>query len=586
MGIFSQAFADAASKPVQHGTLLGGVPESPEFDRIYNLHWRRLDLDNDFAPGKSGDQTRFYRRPGGTMSLRAVQSAALWEAEMYDGAFIAAGVGEGKSLITLLLPTAMNSERAVLLVGADLRDKLYDQDIPLYGKHFRLPLDRLTVFTYHDLSNARFLDALDRVGPDLIIADEAHRLRHKSAARTRRFMAYMKDHPDTRFVPLTGSPTTRSIMDYAHLINLALGENSPLPRDYPTLTDWSLAIDPPREGQPFNLPGALQKFCINGQSVQEGFQRRFVSAPGVIVTVKSSVASVALNLRQRTPAGGVPRTVRKAIDDLNATWELGGEELMEAMHVASRARELACGFYYRRRWSTGTTPTPHERDWWDAEKAWARAVRHFLTHNARRGLDTPLLLWNACSNDAAPTQDLEEAFATWSAICDSCKPKTEAVWIDDFVIRDALDWADTVKKQQLKGIVWYQHDAVGDALEARGLPRYGAGTDAGASDPVLEPVIVCSVRSQGEGKNLQARSMNYYTSPMANGPAWEQSLGRTHRPGQQEDEVWADLLLHTDENVAALRQAFADARYIQSTQGQPQKLLLATKLFTINGEVL
>lgn len=395
----------------------------------------------------------------------------------------------------------------------------------------------------------------------------------------------MRTHPGTRFVPLSGSFTTRSILDYAHLLKWALGPRCPLPTDHPTLTDWALAIDPQRPGQPMNTPGALAGFCAVGENVRQGYQRRFADTPGVIVTVKSSVAGTSLYLRQRHPAGGVPAVVQKALDDLNTTWEIGGQELMEAMHVARYARQLACGFYYRWRWSTGLLPTPQEQVWLNANHSWSRAVRAFLTHNAVKGLDSPMLLWDACARGKPPNEDLWVAFNAWVVIKPMYDPRAETVWLDDFMIRDAVDWADTVKALGKTGIIWYQHDAVGDALYRRGFPWYGAGADAGTSDPMLEPIIVCSIRAQGEGKNLQNRSMNYVSSPPSNGPSWEQMLGRTHRPGQQEDEVWVDVPLHTPENVDAIRQALADARYIQDSQGQPQKLLLATRLFTINGEV-
>jgi hypothetical protein len=56
---------------------------------------------------------------------------------------------------------------------------------------------------------------------------------------------------------------------------------------------------------------------------------------------------------------------------------------------------------------------------------------------------------------------------------------------------------------------------------------------------------------------------------------WEQLLGRTHRDGQQADEVQCDVAVSCLEHVMALEQALRDAEFVQSITGSPQKLLLA-----------
>jgi len=53
---------------------------------------------------------------------------------------------------------------------------------------------------------------------------------------------------------------------------------------------------------------------------------------------------------------------------------------------------------------------------------------------------------------------------------------------------------------------------------------------------------------------------------------WEQMLGRTHRAGQKSDTVFCDILQHTGPFRKALKNARADAKYIENTTGQRQKL--------------
>ena len=45
---------------------------------------------------------------------------------------------------------------------------------------------------------------LDYIQPDLIIADECHLLKNHKAGRTRRVTRYMREHPETKFVGVSG----------------------------------------------------------------------------------------------------------------------------------------------------------------------------------------------------------------------------------------------------------------------------------------------------------------------------------------------------------------------------------------------
>jgi hypothetical protein len=83
------------------------------------------------------------------------------------------------------------------------------------------------------------------------------------------------------------------------------------------------------------------------------------------------------------------------------------------------------------------------------------------------------------------------------------------------------------------------------------------------------------VRAHGTGKNLQRFWLNWFPNPMTDGAAWEQTLARTHRPGQRAEEVVAEVYRHTEENRAAVDTAIMRARYIRDTMGGDQKLLYA-----------
>lgn len=158
----------------------------------------------------------------GEAHLWPLQSEALYWAQIANGLLGAIGVGGGKTLVTLLLPTYMPSARAVLLVPPQLRDQLKKMT-KLYRRHWRVPeiafgrgpeFDGLRVFGYSEISVQSGATALEEADPDLVICDEAHNLRHKDSVRTRRFIRLFRSRPGRRLVALSGSMTTKSVKDY------------------------------------------------------------------------------------------------------------------------------------------------------------------------------------------------------------------------------------------------------------------------------------------------------------------------------------------------------------------------------------
>ena len=580
-----------------------GVGKSSEWRRIAALPRRVLDLAN--VP----DLTPIWRKdphgcPGcdlcasGNPHLLPVQSAALFEAEQF-GLFAPIGVGHGKTLLGLLLPDAMQAQRAVYLVKPRLRDQLVVSDIPRYGRHFRLPLDRLTIVSYTELSSATKGDVLERLEPDLIIADEAHVFRHSSAARTKRFLRYMADHPGCRFVPLSGTMATRSVRDFWHLADHALRASSPAPRIWRDVEDWSRALDPPEriEGRTPLAPGAIAELCgpearaevaasvfdeqrdVKGRQIvappearevaRRVFGRRLAETPGVVSiadpTVDCSLVISALRVE-------VPPVVQAAFDELRKKWSIASEELRDAKDVHRFARQLACGFYYRWAWPGGVP----DFEWLEARAAWRGEVRKILSRS-RAGLDSPLLVANAAEREEL-NDDALDAWAVWKAVRERPEPPTEAIWLDErFLFDDVLRWCERCQKDDAPGIVWYQHLAVEERLRALGVPVFGAG--AVGLDKLRVPFAAMSIEAHSEGWNLQHHfCRNRVISCPANAKTWEQFLGRTHRRGQEADEVEVDI----DQHDASLRSAFAraleQARFLESSMQQRQRICYAERV--------
>lgn len=562
MGLFESLRGVTSRSPAP----VGAVTNSVEFQRILALPRRVLDLS------AVQDVTPLFAKSG-LYSFWPIQSAALIEAAMADGLFAPIGVGHGKTLIGLALPEAMDSQRAVYLVKPDLKRQLFREIDGFYGKHFALPIDRIDVVSFTELSSAKTASILEDIYPDLIIIDEAHCLRHKDSARTKRFLRFAKEHPETRYAFLSGTMTTRSITDYAHLIELALRKNSPLPHGYRELRDWAGAIDVRPEY--VMAPGYLRKLCREGEGVREGFRRRLVETRGVVATEEDALGT---SLIVRRLSLEVPDHVEKLLDQTRKTWAIDDEEYSEATALSSALKQLACGFYYRWEW-----PGEPDYEWLDARRAWHSEVRQKLKY-ATEGMDSQLLLAQAAEryrqwNEAGRPRPRPEkvwnsaTWDEWRQVKHRPKPPTVAVWKDDYLVDAAIVWA---MEQEKPAIVWYEWTALGERIASKGgFPLYDAGTDASES---RDRVIVASIATQGTGKNLQHHfSRNLFTSLPPNGTIVEQTMGRTHRPGQEEDEVIVDWFGHTPELKDAMDKVIADAEYQQQTMGK-QKILYATRI--------
>lgn len=615
--LFSRAGLPADYR-ARAGTKLGeaqrerGVSASRDLDRIKALprrFWTQANPRYYSGPVARWFNTEGASCPGCSLcrwpdgSQRAVhlwepQIAALHEMKTENGLLAPIGVGWGKTLILLLAHRAMEAKRTVLLVQPDLRDQLMKVDIPRYAVHYAIPpvapgkdyageASGVWLVAYSDLSSAKNADILERIDPDLVVADEAHNLRHKSAARTKRFLRFMKAHPGCRFVALSGSMTTRSIKDYAHLAHLALRARSPLPLNWADLEEWAAALDPSDDpmppGQLLTLEGAFGSYPDNyppdpTTAARKMFRNRLVQTPGVVATWDGG-ATMGLVISERIPPP-IPDLVEARLAHVRNTWTSpDGEEIYEQpTRVAAAARQLACGFWYRWDWGEGGK-TPDDETWLEARRGWSKVVREILQYRSRPGLDSPMLVANAAERGELPA-DAMTAWETWEAVRHHWDPHppTVDVWESYWLVDDALRWAAERMAAGEPGIIWYEHTALGEMIASVGkLALFGGGADSEAILATRAPVIVASIKAHGTGKNLQHYTHNLITSAPANGTKWEQLLGRTHRPGQLADTVHAEVYLHTPEALAAYHAAVTDATYVERTQGSRMKLLLAEK---------
>ncbi len=571
-----------------------GVDRSAELARVINLSRRpEGGYDQAFADAMSLELVR----PGSDFRLKPKQAAMLVEAVEAGGLFSTAGVGGGKTVAAPLFGHIMDIAPTLMLVPPSIKTEITTRVIPwlLRNIDFIPPM----VVSYSELSTASKSDLLDRIKPRLIIADECHNLRNTTASRTKRFLRYFAENPDTLLVALSGTVTRRSVMDFWRIIQLThRGWRLPITRHWREAKDWSLALDPQVPADQRLAPGALLELCRPGEEARDGFRRRLLETDGVIGGSAEDVGA-SLTVRKISP-GPVPASVLAALDGLRGKWETpGGEQVTDALDFVRKARELAQGFYYVWDWPGGEP----DKEWLEARAAWRKAVAEVCKLN-REGLDSELLVRNAAARAAgqrdaaglvarsdaaslpkAKRESVVDAWLAWEEVRTREEPPVRAVWVDDFLVRAAIGWARKAEADGNGGLVWYDARAIEERLNVlRGGLVCGAGTDGNARLLELSsadregsaPSVFLSAHAHGTGKNLQRWSANLILAPFSGGATYEQLIGRTHRPGQDADEVTVDMFVHTPELEKSIETAMEQSRYIFGVTGGAQKLLIAT----------
>jgi hypothetical protein len=581
---------------------LGRPPVTPSADLMRIVSLPRRNLETSYTAADFAALEARLREPAGKcicasqgrpcpLTLKRIQSLALLEAALAGGLVAPIGVGHGKTLIDLLLPWVMESKVAVLLIPANLRTQLLERDWPYYGGHWKLPnlagggsagqwfvpgRPVLHVLTYNKLSRPESSDLLRRIDADLVICDEGHNLKDPTSARTIRFLRHFDESRKAgrrvRLCVQTGTFASRSIKDGWHLSKEALGEGSPFPMFRQVAEEWSTALDPLEVIAP---AGALERLCEPGESARDGFRRRRNDTLGVVSTHEATLGT-SLVIRKREP-GPVPDAILQHIEQAHAGVRPDGEEFVEQLPMVACARQLCAGFFHRWRYPRGE-PEELILKWFGRRQEFNREMRDKLKR-PREHLDSPGLLMKAAIRAyAEPAYHGDKptwkalAWPDWYDIHDQVKPVTEAVWLDDFLIKDAVAWL-----HENIGVVWVEFPELGERIaRAAKVPWYGGGKEASATiiHEKGDRSIVASIDAHGTGKNLQMFSCAYVATPRPDG--WEQLIGRHHRPGQLADEVTIDVAQHTQDYRDAFAKARSYARFMQETDGQPQKLLLAS----------
>lgn len=566
------------------------VSHTPELARVAALP-RRAWGDAD-AARLAELMTRELKTRDGTMSLRPVQAVALYEAMQVGGLFGPMRVGAGKTLVTLLLPLVLEAKRPVLLLPAALIEKTWHDRAKL-AEHWLLPTN-LQLISYELLGLVQSAQKLEYIRPDLIVADEAHFLKNLRAGRTRRVARYLREHPETFFAGVSGTVMKGSVRDFAHVLRWALKDGAPVPASDDEVAAWADGLDERVNplgrrrpdvllslGEPESGAGAeLARLLEDGDRddltrARRAFQRRLLATRGVVASPRSDAVACSLRVSAleyepsaitREHVGSMRHGVKDARGKyIVRPWTTpDGWAFSNPIEFRMYLRQLALGFH-------GIWDPRPPQAWIDARRDWATFVREALEESDE--IDTELQVVNAVDKGDLP--EGAGALRAWRAVKGTFTIQPKDVWHDDAALQACAAWME-----RERGIVWCEHRFFAKKLAAlTGAAYYGAdGLDErGASITHVRAgrAIIASVQANATGRNLQMFSKNLMTSCPPSAQLVEQLLGRTHRDGQEADEVTADFLLGCREHHDAFQRALDGARAAADTLGHDQKLLLA-----------
>lgn len=571
--------------------------------------------------------------------LFPAQAEALRAFQLTGGGVHPIGVGFGKTLASLLIAsdatTRLMHRKIVYFCPSHLVTQFVDTDIPWARQRIPLPFSihvlggrdkasrlaiarsdkrGLYVFPYSLLSLQDARDLLMAIQPDLIIADEAHRLANPGAARTKR-VRDLWNNSKCLLVALSGTITRKKVTDYHHLAHRALGEGNFLPNSTSLAHEWGSVLDadggnlsasapllPLLNWARANFPDKAKDFTDDQHGFRHAFQRRLCTTPGVYSTGDASIGtSLTICTRpveqyekhQNWPA------LKELIDKVEGAWLTPNNDPIEhAIHTHKWMMELTAGFYNMLKWPSRETLATRKKISQDQadevlgksenyhlhRRLFSSELRLWLEANAADKIDTPFLVeGNMYRHGDRDVGD--KLYSVWRDMKDldfetRIERDSSAVRVCDYKILEAAKWACLRRGEG--GIIWYYHNEVGEwireMLEGYGVDCLHCPAGSKANSQIInhdnkKKIIIASQKAHGEGKNLQHFEHQFFTQWPRPAADAEQTLGRLHRSGQKADELQVFVPTTTLFDQMNFAACLNDALYIHTTTDTRQKLI-------------
>lgn len=369
MSFFNRLAKPKSASPTKVKLSPLDAPDRPlsEIDRILALP--RVEHSDDPLPELS---------PAAGLELHPIQQAALRAVRDLGGGLLPIGVGHGKSWIAILAASVLDVDGAIILAPTATVPQLDAEREKLSAGYRVKPL---RILSYERLSRADASEALRAAASELggrvaLILDEAHKVKRPQAARTKRVRRFVRA-TGCPVVAMSGTLTSKSLLDFAHLSRWALGDGSPLPNSYRRLTAWANALDVEtadldqqwlRSHEARRLVEWAGGDEVTRVTARDAFRERLHSAPGVVASKEGSIGASLVVRRVLRRRLATPPAVVELLDQLSEGVDPQGEPVGDPAAAARISRQLVAGYWYRWRWPDGQPDV----DWLLARADWHR----------------------------------------------------------------------------------------------------------------------------------------------------------------------------------------------------------------------
>ncbi len=469
---------------------------------------------------------------------------------------------------------------------------------------------------------------LELIQPELIIADEAHRLKNANSARTKRMFhrdyGYIIKH-QPQMVAMSGTITSKKISDYWQTIRACLKDNCPLPKSSHIVRQWGQVLDAQSDwgGSPQDDDSSFytepimplvrwaqknypdEDFPETIRGFRKAYKKRLNTAPGVVVSDEHEIGTSLL--MRNEPGDGTGSDgwleLQELIEAVKKDFQApNGDEIDHAIHQFSWLYQLSAGFYNDLYWPAPevlalerTVTVAYAEDLLERAQhhhmllqLYHSTLRKWLAHRAKPRLDTPLLVALDMATHGAQHVG-HELYETWNSAKmadfeERPDRRSRPVRVCPYKIVQAANWAQRGVPEGLGAILWVHHREVGkwlvEELTQRGLDVLHCPAGSKHNETITDlsnrhRLVVASISAHHVGKNLQHFSHQFIVQWPRSAVIAEQMVGRTHRPGQEADELVVVTNNTTDSDALNFAACLNDACYIQDTTGGKQKLMYA-----------
>ena len=488
----------------------------------------------------------------------------------------------------------------MLIIPAGLVPQLVKQDLPEYRTkvQFNMPVHvlykissakklmmarsgrrGLYIFTYSGLEAPNAREVLEAVDPSLIIADEAHFLSDsRKSARSKRFNEFLEEKRP-KFIPLSGTMTKTSPMDYFSLVKNSLRDRSFMPLIKVMAQNLSMEIGTsaspvesasavnPSIASPWiawgrqNFPEDSFEMSVSG--LRKAFAYRASTTEGVADDEGDSLGITMNIINDPHPD---PESepgwsdLQQYVDDLNGLEMVTptGEELPHAMLRWKWLYEIeGAGFYNERYWpdedwvmsrkqisrARAQSLLEMSKEWLEEYRTYQKRLGEFLDEFSSPGLDTPHLVELSLGKFGADKVG-HMLFHAWKQ---THHPRYDGhldrlkrtVRVCPFKINQAVNWYKTLPEGE-GAILWFYSNEIGkwlyEAFTEAGLDPVYCPSGSKYNDLVIrkehkdKPLIAASCHTFG--RNLQHFKHMRFVQWFRSATVIEQGLGRILRLGQ------------------------------------------------------